>query len=243
LPQGSQSLPILIPPKDPTIPKLPIPKKDKLKKGERELAEKHFTELGALIRQLERTSDSHNLYLPRSSYFPSHILSPILDQLLVIHFPAQLEDIVKKSWLHYPKYKDLLFDSVITIQVLIKAQRTNKQQTANAKKTNGQRQPTNIVQNEDDSRSASPDLASDIEEPVNPSTTRKRAAAEDITNTAKRRRAPRAIQPSVAQVSEDFGPKYRTRRRAIVPGVSSESAEKENEPQATRTSLRLRGRN
>jgi len=82
-----------------------------------------------------------------------------------------------------------------------------------------------------------------IEEPVNPSTTLKRVAAEDITNTAKRRRAPCAIQPSVAQVFEDFGPKYRTRRRAIVHGVSSESAEKENEPQATQTSLRLQGRN
>lgn len=128
------------------------------------------------------------------------------------------------------------------IQTLIIAQRTNKQQTANAMPTN--RRCRAITQNEDfsHSRSSSPDPTPDIEEPVNPSATRKRVAVEDITNTVKRHRAPRAIQPSVAQAFEDFGPRYRTRQHVIVPPASSESAEKENEPQATRSSLRLRGR-
>ena len=222
----------------------PLSKKDKLKKAERIRAEEHFTDFALTIRQLERSSDNRNLYTPRSSYFPSHILSSILDQLLLIHFPAQLEDIVKKTWMHYHKYKNILFDSIIMIQTLIIAQRTNKQQTVNVKQTNRRRQATDIPQSEDDSRSrsSSPDPTPDIEEPVNPSATRKCAAVEDVTNTVKRRRAPRAIQPSVAQAFDDFGPRYRTRQLVIVPPASSDSAEKENEPQVTRSSLRLRGR-
>ena len=69
--------------------------------------------------------------------------------------------------------------------------------------------------------------------------TRKCVAAEDITNTAKQRRAPRAVQPSVAQAFEEFGPRYRTRRRGVVAGMPSEAAEKENELPPTRSSLHL----
>jgi len=129
----------------------------------------------------------------------------ILDQLLVIHFPAQLEDIVKKTWMHYLKYKNILFNSIITIQTLIIAQQTNKRQTENAKQTNRQHRATDITQSEDvsRSRSSSPDPTPDIKEPVNPSATRKHAAVEDITNTVKRRRAPRAIQPSLCDINCD----------------------------------------
>jgi len=222
---------------------LTVPKKDKLKKAERIFAEKHFTDLGSTIRQLERSSDKHNLYIPRSSYFPSHVFSLILDQLLVIHFPAQLEDIVKNIWLHYTKHQHLLFDSIITVQTLILAQRTNKREIANAKQRNRRRQPTNIIQDIESSRASSPDPAPDIEEPVNPSAARKRLATDDITKITKRPRALRAVQPSVAQAFEDFGPKYRTRQRARVSLETPGSAQNENEPHATRTSLRLRGLN
>lgn len=96
-----------------------------------------------------------------------------------------------------------------------------------------------VIQDEDNSRPPSPAPTPAIEEPMNASVTRKRVATEDITNISKRRQAPRAIQPSVAQAFEDFGPKYRTRQHARVPEAISVSAEKENEPQATRSSLRL----
>jgi hypothetical protein len=80
-----------------------------------------------------------------------------------------------------------------------------------------------------DRRPLSPDPALEIEEPVNQSSSaRKRRAPEDITNSAKRHRAPRASQPSVAQAFEEFGPKYRTRRRGIVAEVPSGSGGKEN---------------
>lgn len=237
--EGSPPLPILTPPRSTAVQKLPLQKKDKLKKSERILAEKHFADFGATIRQLERSSVNHNLYLPCSSYFPSHILSLILDQLLVIHFPAQLEDIVKNTWMHHQKHTNLLYDSIITFQILIKAQRTNKRAIANTKQRNRRCQVMEVIQDEDNSRPPSPAPTPAIEEPMNASVTRKRVATEDITNISKRRRAPRAIQPSVAQAFEDFGPKYRTRQRARVPEAISVSAEKENEPQATRSSLRL----
>jgi hypothetical protein len=227
-PEGSP-LPILI---TPTLQQLPIQqKKTKLKKVERLLAEKHFLDFGTSIRQLEKNSNNHNLYLPRSSYIPSQIISAILDQLLVIHFPSQLEDIAKNSWVHYPNYAIALFDSIITIQTTITSQRSSKQEIANAKQRDRRRQAqaTNIITDDSDSRHLSPDPALEIEEPVNQSSSaRKRRAPEDITNIVKRHRAPRASQPSVAQAFEEFGPKYRARRRGIVAEVPSVAGGKEN---------------
>ena len=75
------------------------------------------------------------------------------------------------------------------------------------------------------------------------SATRKRTAVENIPNIVKRRRVPRAIQPSVAQAFKDFRPRYRRRQCVIVPPASSKSAENENEPQVTRSFIRLRGHN
>jgi len=222
-PTGSHSLPILTPLGDASLQKLPIQKKDKLKKTERIRAEKHFLEIGASICELERNSNNHNLYLPRSSYFQSRIISSILDQLLVIHFPAQLEDIVKNSWMHYPNHSTALFNSVIATQTAIVTQRSSK------KSKQRDRRRMNLPEDESDSRPPLPDPASSAVEAVNQASSRKRVAIEDITNTAKRRRAPRASQPTVAQAFEDFGPKYRTRRRGIVAEGSSGAGGKENE--------------
>ena len=89
------------------------------------------------------------------------------------------------------------------------------------KQSNKQSQATNLIEDDSlsDSRPSSPD----------PIRTGKRRAPEDITNIAKRRRAPRASQLSVAQVSEEFGPKYRSRQRGGVAEASRADG-KENEP-------------
>src|ERR1700678_3528542 len=94
------------------VPNLPSPKKDKLKKKEREAAEKQLLTFGESIRQIERRSESHK-YRPRSSYLPSRILSLILDALLIIHFPSDLEHILKDSWVYYSSHGPALFDSII----------------------------------------------------------------------------------------------------------------------------------
>lgn len=240
LPEGSPMLPDFTPRTDAAIRELPLQKKDKLTKAERVVAENHFLDFGESVRQHESNSNNHNVYCPQSSYFPSHILSSILDQLLVIHFPSQLEDIVNNSWIHYSSHGTALFDSIIMIQVQILAQRSSKQKTANAKQRDTRRRQTaDSNEDEDNCRLPSPDAVPELEEQVNQSPTRKCIAINDITNTTKRPRAPRAPQPSVAQAFEGFGPQYRTRRRVITTD-SEPSSGKENEAQPTRSSLRLR---
>lgn len=78
-------------------------------------------------------------------------------------------------------------------------------------------------------RPGAPARRSEAVEAVNQASSRKRVAIEDITNTTKRRRVPRASQASVAQSFEDFGPKYCTRRRSIVAEGSSGAGGKDNE--------------
>ena len=56
----------------------------------------------------------------------------------------------------------------------------------------------------------------------------KRQALEEMTNAAKQRRAPRAAQPSVSQVLQDYGPRYRTRRSIPAEGLSGGGDGKEN---------------
>ena len=87
----------------------------------------------------------------------------------------------------------------------------------------------NLDEDESDGRPPSPDPASVAVEAVNQAPSRKRVAIEDITNTVKRRRAPRVSQPSVAQAFEEFGPKYRTRRRGIFTEGSLGAGGNENE--------------
>ena len=76
------------PQKATALPKLSLPKKDKLKKKEWAVAEKHLLNFGESIQQKEQWLDVHK-YQAHSSYFPSQIESLLLDQLLIIHFPSQ----------------------------------------------------------------------------------------------------------------------------------------------------------
>jgi len=124
LPVGSAPFPILTEPR--TSHRFPaMPKKDKLKKKEREAAQKHLLNFGESIRQIERKSDTHK-YRPRSSYFPSRALSLILDKLLVIHFPSELDQILNGSWSYYSRHGNALFDSIIEIQISITVQRNTR---------------------------------------------------------------------------------------------------------------------
>jgi len=68
---------------------------------------------------------------------------------------------------------------------------------------------------------------------------RKRQALEGMTNAAKRQRAPRAAQSSVAQVLQDYGPRYRTRRSALAEGSSAGGDGKENGSQEIEKNLRV----
>jgi len=119
VPAGSAPLPILTAPR--AIPRS-TSKNGKLKKKERAAAETPLLEFGVSIRQIERRSDTHKCR-PRSSYFPSRILTLILDTLLVIHFPSDLDRILNDSWAYYSRHGPAQFDSIIQIQTSITAQR------------------------------------------------------------------------------------------------------------------------
>ena len=120
LPIGSAPLPGLTAPQS-TL-KLPtMPKKDKLTKKERETAEKDLLNFRESICQSERRSNTHK-YCPRSSYFPSRVLSLLLDKLLVICFPSELDRILNGSWSYYSTHGSALFDSIIQIQTSVAVQ-------------------------------------------------------------------------------------------------------------------------
>lgn len=232
-PAGLTPLPVLTAPQ--AIPRSSTSKKDKLKKKEREAAETHLLKFGESIRQLERRSDNH-AYRPRSSYFPSRILSLILDTLLTIHVPSDLDHILNDSWAYYSSHGPALFDSILQIQTSITVQQNTARELTLAKQR-AKRQATRAIGNEDSGALSSSNLNGEpseetIEEPpeqhLNNSPGRKRQALEEMTNTAKRQRAPRAAQPSVSQVLQDYGPRYRTRRSALAEGSSGGGDGKEN---------------
>jgi hypothetical protein len=203
-----------------------------------EATQKHLLNFGESIRQIERKSDTHK-YHPRSSYFPSRVLSLILDKLLVIHFPSELDQILNGSWSYYSSHGNALFDSIIEIQISITVQRNTR---------GNQHKKQRLAEATDDEDTDIQDL-SNIEfhdqtvedtpeqplEPCVPPLGRKRQALEEATNTTKRLRAPRAPQPSVAEVQESFGPQYCTRRSVIIAEASSSNKSGKENRMVTRS--------
>lgn len=195
------------------------------------MVEKHLHSFGETIRQTELRSTAHK-YRPRSSYFPSRVLSLLLDTLLVIHFPSELEQILNGSWSYYSSYGTALFDSIIQIQTSINVQRTSTRELTRVKQR-AKRQAARAIEdkNSSDAKPTENFIEEPTEEPLDTSEIslgRKRQALEEVTNTTKRRRAPRAPQPTVAQVQESYGPRYRTRRSVRVAESSGGNGGKEN---------------
>ncbi|KAF8884727.1 hypothetical protein CPB84DRAFT_1656978, partial [Gymnopilus junonius] len=81
----------------------------------------HLLKFGNSLWCIERRSGS-NKYRPCSSFLPPRIISLILDVLLIIHFPADLEQVLNDSWVHYSSHSHALFDSIIGIQTSIDSQ-------------------------------------------------------------------------------------------------------------------------
>ena len=230
LPAGFAPLPVLTAPR--VIPRSSTAKKDKLKKKERATAETRLLNFGESVRQIELRSNNHK-YRPRSSYFPSRILSSILDALFIIHSPSDLEHILNDSWPYYSSHGTALFNSIIQVQTSITVQRNTARELTLVKRRE-KRQAARAVDNDledvilSDTEPSEQTIDEPAEEPLDEFSSRKRQALEEITNTAKRPRAPRAAQPTVAQVLQDYGPRYRTRRSAHAEGSSVGVQGKEN---------------
>jgi hypothetical protein len=163
-------------------------------------------------------------------------LSSILDTLLIIHFPSELKDLLNDSWVYYDSHGNSLFNLIIDIQTSIEVQRSSARELTKAKQREKRQAPRAIGDEE-----AWNPLLSDVgpsEQPLNESTSRKRQALEQITNTqaTKRQRAPRSVQPSVAQVLEGYRPQYRTRQNA----ESSSGGDNGKENEGRRVSVRSR---
>ena len=212
-------------------------KKEKLNKKERSAAEKHLLEFAESIRQVERFSDSHK-YRPRSSYFPLDVLTSILDNLLIIHFPSHLKDLLDQSWIYYNTHETALYDSIIDIQTRINVGRTKP-------KRQDKRQLEIESENETHPLDIEPEEPLAIDRTSSyrqlEGSTRKRQAMEDIKlNSPKRRRAPRAAQPSVAQAQQQYGPRYKTRQRGnMAGGLSPVNDGKENSSQGMNLRSRI----
>ena len=124
------------------------------------------------------------------------------------------------------------FDSIIQIQTSINVQRTSTREFTRVKQR-AKRQAARPIEDENSSDAEPTEnfIEEPTEEPLDTSEIslgRKRQALEEVTNTTKRRRAPRAPQPTVAQVQESYGPRYRTRRSVRVAESSGGNGGKEN---------------
>ena len=156
--------------------------------------------------------------------------------MLTIHFPSDLDHILNNLWAYYSSYGHALYDSIIQIQTSIIVQRKKAQELTLAKRRE-KRQATRAFDDDDSgplisSNSDTEPSEETIQEPpeqhLEKSLGHKHQALEEMTNSAKRRRAPRAAQPSVSQVLQDYGPRYHTRRSAPVEGPSGGGDGKEN---------------
>ena len=141
--------------------------------------------------------------------------------MLVIHFPSHLKDLVEHSWIYYGTHRTALYDSIIDIQTRINVGRTNARELAKSKR-HGKEQVATVTEDENETCSLDiePRELIDQNSSDQQGLNRKRQAMEDIANRPKRRRAPRAPQPSVAQVQEQYGPRYKTRQRGFIKDPS-----------------------
>ena len=246
LPTSSTPLPVLTTQKATALPKLSLLKKDKLKKKEWVVAEKHLLNFGKSIRRKDWWSDIHK-YQAHSSYSPSQIVSLLLDQLLIIHFSSNLELVLHGSWHYYLSHGSALFDWIILIQVVILVERNQAWEMTAAKQSEKQK-VTRVTDSEEEDVS-SPFLSNTgpSEQPINnppqeehadESLSRKHQALEEISINAKHPWATRAAQPSVAEVSESYNPCYRAHSCCVVEASAGGDEGKENRGQRASTQLR-----
>lgn len=205
-------------------------RKFKLTRKERAEAEKVLVKFGDSVRSVERNKII-NRNRPRPSYLPLPLVSTLLDNVLLINSLSDVEKFAF-NWDFYFGHGVELCSTILDIKSTIAAARNAAREKRNAKqrekrKASAKNKATEEEEQchdddgeqEDEEEEQEADPAPTVDPQQAPASkrrsTRKRAALDTLTNlpVLKRPKRPRAPQLSVAAASEDYGPRYRTRRR------------------------------
>ncbi|KAF5381943.1 hypothetical protein D9615_004202 [Tricholomella constricta] len=179
------------------------------------------------IRKLEKGSDPTGC-TPRAAYFPAPLATLVVTHLMSI---TAVEDIklLLSDWVYLSGHATRLNELVLQLQEKFRAQHNEIRLLQNEKNRIRAKAKRDAASNE---AGDTPDGNDELEDeadhdhklvgvvvpspsPVKPPTSSmKRAALSDDTNGSApkcARRAPRAPQASSSEVSQSFGPRYRTR--------------------------------
>ncbi|KAJ6506054.1 hypothetical protein DFH09DRAFT_1334888 [Mycena vulgaris] len=227
---------ITLPPFTPPIQSITeTQKKLKLTKKEREETELALTEFGETVRRAER-KHSANQNRPKSSFFPTSIISSIILSLLALDSLTTLDTLIQ-LWTFAAGHIDLLYTVIQQLQASSAAQREEarleknaKQRTTRAakkpavKKTTRKKTSCDFDSEEEeeewDAPSSADDEADDDDErdehprssPIPPPPKRSKPALREVTNQRHppRPRGAKKGLESAATVAESYRPQYRT---------------------------------
>jgi hypothetical protein len=204
-------------------------KKSKLKKKEREAAEPRLVAFGEMVR-LAQYRLVTNQSRPKSSYFPSRILTTLLDKLLLFDKIDTLDAAVH-SWPFYAEYKHSLFE-LVRLQSGFLAQRETARLATNAKPRATRRAKKGLPDSEpEDEEAMESSDESGVEEdlihhppssPIPPPAKREKSALVETTNQLRssvskmapsKPRTARKPLEKLAEVAASFRPAYNTSRR------------------------------
>ncbi|KAJ7330806.1 P-loop containing nucleoside triphosphate hydrolase protein [Mycena albidolilacea] len=207
-----------------------LPKKLKLKKKERKAAEPRLVAFGEMVR-LAQYRLVANQSRPKSSYFPSRILTTLLDKLLLFDKIETLNTAVH-SWPFYTEYKHRLFGLVRELRSGFLAQRETARLAMNAKARATRRAKKGLPDSEPEDEEAMDSTDdSGVEEdlihhppssPIPPPAKRKKSALVETTNQPRssvsktapsKPRTARKPLEKLAEVAASFRPAYNTSRR------------------------------
>lgn len=216
-----------------------IPKKLKLTRMERGIAEPALIAFGESIRVTEQNNGNYRHH-PPSLFIPQTLAGAILDKFLLIRSSSDLDTIIG-TWRHRSRHSVPLYTLIATLRTDILKKRDTVRLVRNARareKRNAKRKATTDISGDEDHEEEVEEDEEDIEASVarkssksKSSQPRKRPALEPVTNLPQVIRA-RAPVLSVAATTQDYGPQYRPRRRHQVEKNAAE------EPVGIRRSLR-----
>ncbi|KAJ7214351.1 P-loop containing nucleoside triphosphate hydrolase protein [Mycena pura] len=216
-------------------------KKLKLKKKERDLVVCALEKFANGVRLVEQRH-TENQHRPKSSYFPSTFRDALAANLLSLNSLFDVHALVS-SWIFAASHAGALYDLVVELQATIRSDRDTARLKKNAKqrasRTTKQIDADDVdeeAEEGEESESADDEHSppsSPAPPPAKRSKTVHHTVLEDVTNQSRsKRRAPssrkptqkgsaKASLPTVASITADFGPAYRTtsdRRRTARGG-------------------------
>ncbi|KAJ6478885.1 P-loop containing nucleoside triphosphate hydrolase protein [Mycena sanguinolenta] len=202
-----------------------LEKKLRLTKKEREAVEPALITFGQTVYRAEHKQLIHQ-HRPKSSYFPSSVITVVLNNLLALDSIDKLEPIVQ-SWAFSRGYRVRLYAVVHDLRTTVSAQRDEARSAKNAKQRAIRRAKAKVIESEpeDDESSEASDSDDNGNEhrrssPIPPPPKRSKRILKEVTNEPRPKgtRAKRKPQERLDDVVQTYGAPYRTSRRRAAQG-------------------------